>query len=331
MKSFYTCALKFISPLLLVLMIVAPAAAQELDSATMARMAALAAEQTAPVPKKDYQRAAFESGLLFDAQTATIPTKHTLEFVIQHRFGTADNGLKDLYGIWAPSNIRLGLNFTLLDNLMIGFGATKTKQMTDFQLKYNPIRQTRDDKIPVTVTLYGNMAVDGRPESTWGMTDASNHFKFSSRLSYFSQLLITRKFGRVVSLQVGPSFTHYNNVDSISDHDKVGISAAGRIKFSPQSAFIIACDWPLQIKQISEHTSFVNPPKPNLSLGIEISTSTHVFQIYLGTAQNILSQEDMMWNQNMWKIFKPPTTPAWDEHKYTSFLIGLNITRLWSF
>jgi hypothetical protein len=315
MKNLYSNTLRYFTPMLLLIGLAFPAMAQETDSVANAKMAELAAEQTAPVKSRAYSRSAFECGLLFDAQTATIPTKKTLEMVIQHRFGSADNGIHDLYGIWAPSNIRLGLNFSLLDNLMVGIGTTKTKKMTDLQVKYNPIRQTRDNKIPLTVTLYANMAIDGRPDATWG----TDYRMFNSRFSYFSQLLFTRRFSNVVSLQVGPSFSHYNNVDSISDHDKLGISAAARFKFSPQTSFIIACDWPLQIKQLSEHTSFINPPKPNATVGFEMSTGTHAFHIYIGTAQNILPQEDMMMNQNKFNPFRG------------NFLIGLNITRLWSF
>ena len=54
----------------------------------------------------------FESGYLIDNQTIFIPDAKTLEFVIQHKFGTMDQGFSDLFGIYAPgSNIRLGLNY----------------------------------------------------------------------------------------------------------------------------------------------------------------------------------------------------------------------------
>jgi hypothetical protein len=42
-----------------------------------------------------------------------VPTKHTLEMDIMHRFGTIDKGYKDLWGFFAPSNIRLGVNYLL--------------------------------------------------------------------------------------------------------------------------------------------------------------------------------------------------------------------------
>ena len=65
-------------------------------------------EEKTEQPEKDKRpvRAPFESSILIDNQTIIVPSKGTLEFDIQHRFGTVDNGLSDLYGFWAPSNIR---------------------------------------------------------------------------------------------------------------------------------------------------------------------------------------------------------------------------------
>jgi len=130
-------------------------------------------------------------------------------------------------------------------------------------------------------------------------------------------LIIGRKFTDWLSLQAGVSFTHYNSVGTAYDHDKIGVHFNGRIKVSPQGSIIFNYDAPLKIKEITEQISWTNPPKPNLAFGYEISTSTHAFQIYMGTADGLLPQDNMMWNQN-------------DFTKHQLF-IGFNITRLWGF
>ena len=268
-------------------------------------------EQTGPDNRP--AKPAFESGLLFDQQTANIQQKNTLEFVIQHRFGTVENGLnKDLWGIWGPSNIRLGLNYTILKNVMVGWGATKYNKAQDFQVKYNFLHQTRSNSVPVSLTLYGNLEINCEPDAVFGP-----NYKFDHRYAYFSQLIITRRFSNRFSMQISPSFTHYNNVDSLYEHDKVGLSGAARYKISPQTSLMAAVDWPLKIQGIAEYKSFTDPPKPNICIGAEISTSTHSFHIYFGTSQGILPEEVMMNNHN--DFFK------------RQFLIGLNITRLWNF
>lgn len=106
-------------------------------------------------------------------------------------------------------------------------------------------------------------------------------------------------------------------VDWDYDHDKVGIHVNGRIKFSPQGSFIFNYDQPLKIDAISEQTNWDTHALPNVSFGVEISTSTHAFQIYAGSADGIIPQDIMMYNQNDWL------------DKGLAF--GMTITRLWNF
>lgn len=271
-------------------------------------------------------RPAFESGLLFDAATTTLQPSKTLEMIIQHRFGVIDfnDNVNDFLGIWGGSNIRMGLNYSILNNLSIGVGATKFNKMEDLQLKYRVIEQTRSNSIPVTVLLYGVVGIDGSAKSKWDGTPdsiADKKYKFSNRLSYFSQIIVSRRFNDRLSLQIAPGFTHYNCVDSLTDHDRISLSFAGRYKFSPQGSFVFSADFPLKIQGISEHSKAFNDAaefvKPNICAGFEISTSTHAFHLYLGSANGILPQEDIFWNKN--DFFKG------------NFLIGLNVTRLWNF
>src|SRR5678815_5648097 len=98
---------------------------------------------------------------IIDNQTVMVPVKHTLEMDIMHRFGTIDKGYKDLWGFFAPSNIRLGVNYSPIDNLNVGIGITKSNMMVDVNAKYAIIRQTKG-KYPVSVTFYTNAAADTR-------------------------------------------------------------------------------------------------------------------------------------------------------------------------
>ena len=88
--------------------------------------------ETTPTKKKVKPvKNTFGSVWLMDNQTVMVPVKGTLEFDIQHRFGTVNNGAKDLYGIFAPSNIRLGLGYAPIQNLFVGAGITKEKMQAD--------------------------------------------------------------------------------------------------------------------------------------------------------------------------------------------------------
>jgi hypothetical protein len=279
-------------------------------------------------PKERPVRPAFESGLLFDDATTTLNPSKTMEFVLEHRFGYIDteNDAWDFFGIWGSSNIRLAMNYSILDNFTVGLGTTKFNKMEDIQLKYRIIEQTRSNSIPVTVVAYEVIGIDGSADGKWG-----TNYKFNDRLSYFTQLIVSRRFNDQFSLQAAGAFTHYNSVDSVYNHDRISLSFAGRYKFSPQMSVIFGGDFPLNIEGIADYkkvdaTALVYD-RPNLSLGFEISTSTHAFQIYCATAQGILPQEDAMWNEN----YTPEN--VWNKDSFFSgnILIGLNITRLWNF
>jgi hypothetical protein len=268
----------------------------------------------------------FESGILIDAQTTVIPDAKTLEFIIQHKFGTMDNGRSDLWGLYAPgANVRLTLNYTPVKNFQIGIGQTKKNMYTDLNAKWTIFHQTEQNKVPVSVALYGVVAVDGRNVDQFGsgkVVDTQGealptYIDINDRLSYFSQIIIGRKFCDWFSLQAGASFTHYNMVAMDYNHDVVGIHVNGRVKFSPQGSFIFNYDHPLEIEGITEQSTWDTQAKPNLAFGVEIFTFTHAFQIYVGTADGIIPQDAMTYNQNDWKN--------------KGLALGFTITRLWMF
>lgn len=272
-------------------------------------------------------RFVWESGYLIDQQTSKISPVNTLESVIQHKFGSMENGKKDLFGIMAPgANVRIALDYVIAKNLQIGYGLQKKNMYSDFNIKWTPFQQMTKG-MPISVSFYGNYAIDGREKSVWEATRyyhssdeypySTFKFRDSDRTSYFAQLTLARKFCDVFTLQGGVSFSHFSVVPWHQDHDKVGLHAGGRIKVTPQGSIIFNADFPLQIQSISEQADFTIHSEPIVSFGYEVSTSTHAFQIYVGNNDTLLPQ-DMMLN-NMRKL------------DWKNFAIGFTITRLWGF
>jgi len=256
----------------------------------------------------------YEGGMIIDNQTSYIPTAKTLEFVIQHRFGSMENGLSDFFGIYGTANTRLALNYSVMDWLQVGFGTTKNYKLQDFSLKANLLKQSRDNKSPVDVTYYGNFSIDARDETYFG-----EDYKFGNRVAYFNELMVSRKFCDYFIMSVGGSFTHFNQVDSLMEHDKIALHFVGRVKFTQQSSLIINCDVPLKIDGIKEWGEFTNPPKYNFGFGYEVVTATHVFQIFAGSATYLVPQYNVMLNQD--DFFK----------NIDNVFIGFNISRVWNF
>ncbi|MDH5366443.1 MAG: DUF5777 family beta-barrel protein [Cyclobacteriaceae bacterium] len=259
-------------------------------------------------------RSPFESALLIDNQSVVVPIKGTFEFDMQHRFGTVENGISDIYGLYAPSaNIRLGFTYSVIKNLSIGFGTTKLDKMQDFSFKYAIFQQTRSGSFPVGITYYANTVIDAQ--------DKSNFEKYVHRLSYFHELIISRKFGSKLSVQVAPNFSHYNAVDTLMNNDVIGISAAGRYKLNAQLSLIVGYDQQLTKHKTVDALTLESYPeidiKPNISFGLEIATSAHAFQVFAGSFRSINPQHNMLFNTN--------------DFGAGDILIGFNITRLWNF
>lgn len=289
-------------------------------------MAQQKADSTATAEKPEITdkpvKFSWESGCLIDQQTSKISPVHTFESVIQHKFGTVENGRSDLFGIMAPgANVRIVFDYVLLKNFQIGYGLTKTNMYSDFNAKWNFLQQ-KTESSPISLTLYGNVAIDGRNKSVFDTLyySYSNpttfyRYRFSNRLSYYSELIIGRKMNDKLSLQAGVNFSHYNTVISGMDHDRIGVTLGGRFKVSPQGSIILTYDLPLKINNISEGQTI--QPEPNFSIGYEVSTGSHAFQIYAGTTHALLPQDNMMNNQNQIEM--------------RNFSVGFVITRLWSF
>ncbi len=266
----------------------------------------------APVVKKvKTVKNTFGSVWIMDNQTVMVPIKGTLEMDIQHRFGTIENGRKDVWGIFAPSNIRIGMSYSPLKKLLVGAGITKERTQADFNAKYALLLQT-PGKIPVSVTYFGNVVIDARDKS---------NFRFTAhRFSYFNQLIIARKITNKFSAQVSPSFSWFNNIEGYVDKNSViqkkmknghfAISTVGRYKVTEKSAVIAGYDQPL-----TQHPT--NNPHPNICFGFETTTSSHAFQVFMGNYYGIIPQSNNMFNQN--------------DYTKSQFVIGFNITRLWNF
>lgn len=245
----------------------------------------------------------FEAGILHDNQTVNTPFKGLLEMQIIHRFGLVTNGIKDVFGVYAPSNIRMGLNYGITDKLMVGVGSTKDYKLQDFSVKYAIFQQTVSGAMPVSVTYYGNMVADLRNKSEFGPPEA---YRAIHHLSYFNQVIVGRKFTEVFSLQVAPTFFYYNSVMTGYKNANFAIHAGGRARFGTHSV-------------VAEYNQMItrqdNPDfdaKPQLSLGWEKSTATHAFQLFFANYKGIVAQRNFLFNQN--------------DFTKGEFLVGMNIT-----
>lgn len=267
-----------------------------------------------PLRTGEAVRNTFEHTTVINNSTTETNGKHSLDVAIQHRFGTMDKFV-DLYGVYAPSNIRLNFAYGLTKDVTIGFGSCKTKNTYDLNWKYKILQQS--DKFPVTLTYAGNVAAMLVEKKD--LSNSKGEFNQTSRLSYFNEIMISRKINSHLSVQVGGYMAYYNMLDSASfngEHMFYGATAVARYKFSPQSSVLLEYSHPLNVDAMPVATR----PRPNLGIGFEVSTGNHQFQVFICNANGILNQNAKVYNINQLDNFG---IPAW--------LIGFNITRQWGF
>ncbi len=247
--------------------------------------------------------APFVASILIDNQTVVSPYKGGLEFEIHHRFGTIKNGITDVFGIYASSNIRLGLNYGITDKLMIGVGSTKDYKLQEVQWKYAVLQQTESGKMPVSLSYYGNVVLDARANDAFGPAET---YRDIHRFSYFTQLIISHKLSEKFSFQLAPGFFYYNAVEEGLKNANFSIHAGGRAKIIGYNSLIFEYDQLLTQQEIPAQ------PKPNLSLGYEIATGTHAFQVFVANYSSIINQRNLLYNTN--------------DFASGEFLVGFNIT-----
>jgi len=239
---------------------------------------------------------------LIENQTNVLLTKGTLELTMNHRFGIVNSGpgANDFFGIWAPSNIRLALNYGITDRINVGFATIKDSRLQEVSLKGALLRQNKVGGMPFSMTYYGNITMDGRP--------SENFLHPTDRYSFYNQLIIARRFNRSISVQIAPSLSHFNYVEAPIKNDLIAIEFGGRVKINPSTAVIFDYNQP-----VTKYDN--NVTKPGMGLGFEFSTGSHAFQLFVTNYRNLSSQYNVMTNQTNFFDGK--------------YMIGFNITRLW--
>ena len=170
-------------------------------------------------------RAPFGSISLIDNQTTVNLFKGGLNMTISHRFSEIKE-ISNLFGIYGSANTRLALDYGVTDKIMVGFGTTRDYQLQDLEWKVSLLQQTRSGSMPVSLSYYGNTVIDGRnKEDNFGPEE---NYNFMHRMSYLTQLIVSRNFSGKYSFQMIPTFAWYNGIPDGYNNINAGLSFGGR-------------------------------------------------------------------------------------------------------
>ena len=273
----------------------------------------------AKAQEKEYVDA-FKNKQLINAQTTVIPKG--FDFTIMHRFGKIgldDRLYKEFLGFDIPANIRFSLSYMLNDRFYIGVGRTKIGKTIDVEGKYVLLRQTADNSSPLSVAVFNNTGINTESYNEYGpnafFADSITPFenKFSHRISYTTELILSRKFSDKLSLQLSPTLVYKNLVFGLKeDHFTFVLPFSGRFQYSFGSAILF--EYAHKLNNRSE-SALDNP----FSLGFEFGTAGHVFQVFMSNSYYL--REANIYTLEPYDFYQSPY----------EFVLGFNIRRVWWF
>lgn len=245
----------------------------------------------------------FTATRLVNGHTVETSGEKVLLFLISHRFGPLNSGAYEFFGL-DQATIRLALEYGVTDNLTAGIGRSSLEKTYDGFLKYKLLRQEREGvNVPATVTLFSSIAL-----TSLKWQNPEQNYLFSSRLSYTHQLLLARRMSQRLSVQLAPTLVHRNLVKTRAQENNVyAMGAGGRVKITKRTSFNLEYFYLLPGNTSDE---FRNA----LSMGFDIETGGHVFQLIFTNSHGMLE-----------KFFIPQNAGSWAKG---DIYFGFNISRV---
>ncbi|MGN6194327.1 MAG: DUF5777 family beta-barrel protein [Ginsengibacter sp.] len=240
--------------------------------------------------KIHYAENTFKYTRVVDGHSVENLHKKVLDVRISHRFDPINSGIYNFFGL-DVAVMRLGFDYGISNNFMIGVGHSVYQKTYDGFFKWRILRQsTGAVNMPITLSFVPTIAVNTL------MQFDSVKTSFQDRVSSVFQLLIARKFSETFSLQLMPTFIHADRISF--NHIKqniVAIGIAGTQKVSKRMNVNVEYYYQLPEDQA--------PGAHNvLSLGIDLGTGGHVFQLHftnsLGmTEKSFISETPGQWSK----------------------------------
>jgi hypothetical protein len=230
----------------------------------------------------NYATATFKSTRILNGHSVERMPPGQLDVRISHRFGPINSGAYEFFGLDQFLNVRLGMEYGILNWLMVGVGREYNEKTYDGFAKFTVLRQSTGVKVmPVSLSVFTSLALKTlKPYSDTIPND------FSARSSYTGQILIARKISKSLSLQLMPSFVHHNyTFGEIDSYDLWAIGAGGRIKISKRIS--LNAEYYYVANKNNLASSIYDP----FTVGFDIETGGHVFQLMFTNSYGIIEKE----------------------------------------
>lgn len=203
-----------------------------------------------------------------------------LNVTIMHSFGIAtSNPIHNFFGLDNIQNVRLGLDYGITDKWTAGIGRSSLFNVVDFRTKYAMLQQNTSGSIPFSISLKANL----------GITTQQNRQPFKDDLSTLTSAIISKKVSEQIRLQLSPMYAYFSSVNAGNQTQLFSIGMGSQINISDRFS-LIAEYYPILGEK--------NPDTNNaFSLGLNIQTGGHVFQLFFASTRWHLEQYAMAQNR----------------------------------
>lgn len=252
-----------------------------------------------------YVSATFKGTRVINTHSVETPGKSVLQLMILHRFGKINEGGYQLFGL-DNATMRMGFDYGISDRITVGIGRSTLEKTYDGYVKAKIVQQTENsERMPLSVT-----GVAGINHYTLKFSDKP-YLNSKYRTNYAFQLLIARKINRRISLQLSPTWLHYNLVPTVADNNDVLVIGAGaRAKITKRASFNLEYNY-LPANQVASFRVY-----HSFSAGFDIETGGHVFQMHVTNSQGMVEP-----------VFLGRTTGSWGKG---DIYFGFNMSRVFN-
>ncbi len=264
-------------------------------------------QQDAGKKEKTYTTATFKTTRIINGASIENVAKGVLDFKISHRFGAFNTGFNGFFGL-DNANTSLGFDYGISDRVMVGISRGTYEKEYEGYTKIKLLRQTEGGSMPVSVSYMGAISIQSLPAPT---LPAGQDYHFSNRMYYVNQVLIAKKISQALSLQLTPTHIHYNLVSTTAEpNDLFAVGIGGRLKLTNRIS--LNAEYYYRINKLGNSSiTYYN----SLSLGFDIETGGHVFQLLFTNAPGITE-----------RVFVGQTSVSWPD----GLRFGFNISRVFT-
>jgi len=263
--------------------------------------------------EKEFVTSTFKSTRNINMHTCEILSRRSLDFRISHRFGPLNSKAYNAWGIDGPANLMLSLEYSHDGRWMVGVQRSIFDKMGDVFFKWKIFRQVKGG-LPFTLTYFGGAYQTFIQDPYLGLPHKFYNGTFD-RASFVNQFIIASKITPWLSLQIAPTYVHYNLVGDaigLAKNDVALLTGVVRLKYSKRQAVIFEYGFRFNTDYGSAGTKYYN----TMGAGWEIETGGHVFQVFVVNSYGILENQFLTKTDSDWNTM--------------GVRIGFNITRVFS-